>query len=59
MLRFWENAHNEKKLFNWRWMGIRKKLAIDNYPELEWERGDHGKYENFDFILKNQRRGRG
>lgn len=27
-----------------------KKLAIDNYPELEWEEGGYGSYEQFNFV---------
>ena len=27
-----------------------KQLAIDNYPEYEWEKGGYGDYERFDFI---------
>ena len=27
-----------------------KQLAIDNYPELNWEEGGYGNYEQFDFI---------
>ena len=29
-----------------------KKLAIDNYPELEWEAGGYGNFEQFDFVRK-------
>ena len=28
------------------------KLATDNYPELEWEKGGYGDYEQFDFVRK-------
>lgn len=31
-----------------------KKLAIDNYPELNWEAGGYGDYEQFDIIRKNE-----
>lgn len=27
-----------------------KKLAIDNYPELKWERGGYGNYEQFKIV---------
>ena len=27
-----------------------KKLAIDNYPEYNWEKGGYGDYEQFDFV---------
>ena len=27
-----------------------KQLAIDNYPEYDWEVGGYGNYEQFDFI---------
>jgi SPP1 gp7 family putative phage head morphogenesis protein len=26
------------------------KLAVDNYPELKWEDGGYGNYEQFDFV---------
>lgn len=29
------------------------KLAADNYPELEWEKGGYGDYEQFDFVRKD------
>lgn len=29
-----------------------KQLAIDNYPELEWEENGYGNYEQFDFVRK-------
>lgn len=29
------------------------KLAVDNYPELEWENGGYGDYEQFDFVRRN------
>ena len=33
-----------------------KKLAIDNYPELNWEAGGYGDYEQFDIIRKDKRK---
>jgi len=33
-----------------------KKLAIDNYPELNWEAGGCGDYEQFDIIRKDKRK---
>lgn len=27
-----------------------KKLAIDNYPEYDWEKGGYGNYEQFSFV---------
>ena len=27
-----------------------KKLAIDNYPEYNWEKGGYGNYEQFNFV---------
>ena len=27
-----------------------KNLAIDNYPEYNWERGGYGDYEQFSFV---------
>lgn len=27
-----------------------KKLAIDNYPEYNWEKGGYGDYGQFDFV---------
>lgn len=29
------------------------RLAVDNYPELEWENGGYGNFEQFDFV-KNE-----
>lgn len=28
------------------------KLAVDNYPEYEWEAGGYGEYEQFNFVRK-------
>ena len=33
-----------------------KKLAIDNYPELEWEAEGYGNFEQFDFVRKVKQR---
>lgn len=33
-----------------------KKLAIDNYPELNWEAEGYGDYEQFDIIRKDKRK---
>ena len=33
-----------------------KKLAIANYPELNWEAGGYGDYEQFDIICKDKRK---
>lgn len=31
-----------------------KKLAQDTYPELKWEGGGRGNYEQFDFVRDNK-----
>ncbi|MCI5698550.1 MAG: hypothetical protein MR269_05940 [Clostridiales bacterium] len=31
-----------------------KKLAIDNYPEYNWEKGGYGNYEKFNFVKKDK-----
>ena len=48
-----EKMHLERRdyltLNEWERM---KKLAIDNYPEYNWEKGGYGNYEQFDFVKK-------
>lgn len=49
----YEKMHLEKRnyLTEQEWEKI-KKLAIDTYPELEWEAGGYGNFEQFDFVRK-------
>ncbi len=49
----YEKMHLEKRnyLTEQEWEKI-KKLAIDNYPEYEWEAGGYGDFEQFDFVRK-------
>lgn len=46
-----EKMHNTGKTYltesEWEYV---KKLAIDNYPEYNWQEGGYGNYEQFDFV---------
>lgn len=46
-----EKMHKERRdyLFKEEWDRM-VKLAVDNYPELEWEAGGYGDFKQFDFV---------
>lgn len=46
-----EKMHKERRdyLFKEEWDRM-VKLAVDNYPELEWEAGEYGDFKQFDFV---------
>ena len=46
-----EKMHKERRdyLYKDEWERM-VKLAIDNYPELEWEAGGYGDFKQFDFV---------
>lgn len=46
-----EKMHKERRdyLYKDEWERM-VKLAVDNYPELEWEAGGYGDFKQFDFV---------
>ncbi len=46
-----EKMHKERRdyLYKDEWERM-VKLAVDNYPELEWEAGGYGNFKQFDFV---------
>lgn len=50
-----EKMHKERRDYlkpnEWEYV---KKLAQDTYPELKWEEGGYGNYEQFDFVRDNK-----
>lgn len=50
-----EKMHKEQRAYltinEWNTM---KRLAIDNYPEYNWERGGYGNYEGFNFVKRDK-----
>lgn len=50
-----EKMHKERRDYlkpnEWEYV---KKLAQDTYPELKWEEGGRGNYEQFDFVRDNK-----
>lgn len=50
-----EKMHKERRDYlkpnEWEYV---KKLAQDTYPELKWEEGGYGDYEQFDFVRDNK-----
>ena len=50
-----EKMHKERRDYlkpnEWEYV---KKLSQDTYPELKWEEGGYGNYEQFDFVRDNK-----